>query len=342
MADTAVAEALADQALTVACSAVGTHWAQDFPICVKRGIWGSKSSTASKMSHMPAFARIQPGQLGIAVHGFGWQSPEQPPRNAKGSTYGPRTPLKHFTRAQFSEYMLFEVEGPAYTSITRVWSQAEPDEWDLRVPINVYAHEKHVALRMNEINPLLAEAIRMSGIFASMPWVIAPATLGSPSIGAPSNRLATSGPTDVLGKIVHRREASALRAVLLAGRPVAPCAFCERECVAEDLEVAHLKKRRSCEEDERLDPGVAVLACVACHHCFDVGAILVDETGTMRTTKAATMSIWREEMLSYLAGRTFSCFGPSNEGYLAWHREQVANASTPDGSSPGDGARNID
>lgn len=341
MTQAAVVETLADQALTVACSAVGAHWAQDFPICVKRGIWGSKSSTANKMSHMPAFGRIQPGQLGIAVHGFGWQNPGQPPRNAKGSTYGPRTPLEHFVQAQFSEYMLFEVEEPAYTSPTRVWSQTEPDEWDLRFPINVYAHEKHVALRMNEINPVLAEAIRMSGIFASMPWVIAPATLGSPSIGPLSGRLATSGPTDVLGRIVCRREASALRAALLAGRSMAPCAFCERECVADDLEVAHLKERRACTEDERLDTAVAVLACVACHCCFDIGAIFVDEAGTLQTTDAATMSTWRQEMISSLKGRRFSCFGPSNEGYLAWHRETVANASTPDSSSTDDGEKDV-
>jgi hypothetical protein len=324
MTEAVVAETVADQALTVACSAVGAHWAQDFPICVERGVWGSKSSTADKMSHAPAFERIRPGQLGIAVHGFGWQNPEQPPRNATGSTYGPRAPLEHFMRAQFTEYMLFEVEGPAYKSKTRVWSQETPDEWDLRFPINVYAHEKGVALRMNEINPAIAEAIRMSGIFASMPWVIAPATLGSPSIGTLPGRLTRSGSTDALGQIVYRREASALRAVLLAGRSIAPCAFCEQDCVAEDLEVAHLKKRRACVEDERLDTGVAVLACVTCHHCFDIGAILVDAEGTMRTTTAATASAWRQEMLSPLDGRRFSCFGPSNEGYLAWHYEEVA------------------
>lgn len=328
MAKARTPETVADQVLTVACSSVGAHWARDFPICIEQGLWGSKTSTAKKMSHMQAFAHIQPGQLGIAVHGFRWQNADHPPRNAKGAAYGPRAPLEHFMHAQFSEYALFEVEGGAYTSRERVWSQSEPDEWDLRIPINVYAHERNVELRMDEINPVLAEAIRMSGIFASMPWVIPPATLvGSSWSPTPPRRLPTRASTDLLGHVVCRREASAMRTALLAGRLTAPCAFCERECVANDLEVAHLKERRICTEDERLDTAVAVLACVLCHHCFDEGAIFVDETGTIRTTEAATISPWRREMLSRFSGRPFTSFGPSNERYLACHRDDVTKRS---------------
>ena len=324
MAELGLQETIAEQPLTIACSAVGAHWARDFPICVDRGLWGSKSSTADKMSHRPVFERIQPGQLGIAVHGFRWQNPAQPPRNATGSRYGPRAPFEHFMHAQFSEFVLFEVDGPAYPSRTRVWSQTGPDEWDLRIPLNIYAYEKDVQLRMDEINPAIAEAIRMSGIFASMPWVIAPATLDSPRPDGAPRTLTTGGPTDVLGRVVHRREASAMRKALLTGRAMAPCAFCERECGAEDLEVAHLKTRRLCSEHERLDMGVAVLACVTCHHCFDTGAISVDSAGVIRTNKAAGTSEWRREMLAHLDGRAFSCFDPSNEPYLAWHRREVA------------------
>jgi hypothetical protein len=324
MPEVDVRETVADQALTIACSAVGEHWARDYPICIDRGLWGSKSSTAGKMSHLPAFERIQPGQLGIAVHGFRWQNAAQPPRNAKGAAYGPRAPIEHFMHAQFSEFVLFEVEGLAYTSTSKVWSETEPDDWDLRIPLNIYAHEKNVELRMDEINPAIAEAIRMSGIFASMPWVIAPAVLGSaPPSGAP-RPLAPGAPTDVLGTVVRRREASPLRKVLLAGRSTAPCAFCKRECVEDDLEVAHLKPRRFCSEHERLDPGVAVLACVTCHHCFDVGALFIDGEGVIRTAEAASTSEWRREVVRHLDGRPFSCFGPSNKRYLDWRRSEAA------------------
>ncbi len=327
MAEVDVQETVADQALTIACSAVGEHWARDYPICIDRGLWGSKSSTAGKMSHLPAFERIQPGQLGVAVHGFRWQNTAQPPRNAKGATYGPRAPIEHFVHAQFSEFVLFEVEGHAYTSTSKVWSQTEPDAWDLRIPLNIYAHEQNVELRMDEINPAIAEAIRMSGIFASMPWVIAPAVLGSaPPSGAP-RPLAPGAPTDILGQVVRRREASPMRKVLLVGRSTAPCAFCERECVADDLEVAHLKPRRFCSEHERLDPDVAVLACVTCHHCFDACALFIDGAGVIRTAEAASTSEWRREVVRHLDGRPFSCFGPSNERYLAWHRSEAATGA---------------
>jgi len=170
-------------------------------LCRSRGV-GLEGQHRRQHEPQAGFDRIQPGQLGIAVHGFRWQNPAQPPRNAKGSTYGPRVPLEDFMRAQFSEFALFEVEGPAYESTTKVWSDREPDAWNLRVPLNVYAHEKNVELRMDEINPAVAEAIRKSGIFASMPWVIAPATLEIPgSIGA-ARRLTTDGSTDVLGHAV--------------------------------------------------------------------------------------------------------------------------------------------
>jgi hypothetical protein len=332
MSEAFAPEIAANQALTIACSAVGAHWSKDFPICAARGLWGSKTSTAKRMQHMRAFERIQPGQLGIAVHGFRWQSPERPPRNASGSAYGPRAPLEHFLQAQFSEFVLFEVEGPPYNSIAKVWSPTEPDEWDLRVPINVFAHEQNVELRMSEINPAIAEAIRMSGIYASMPWVIAPATLGIPQFDPSASIPTRIVPTDVLALAVHRGEAGQVRRALLAGRDRAPCSFCEKNCVAEDLQAAHLKARRACSEHERLDPGVAVLACVACHHGFDSGALFVDAKGVIRTTEAAESSEWRQAWLAHLDGRAFACYGPSNEGYLAWHQREIAQR--PDGQPP--------
>jgi len=117
-----------------------------------------------------------------------------------------------------------------------------------------------------------------------------------------------------------------MRKALLSGRTIARCAFCERECVAEDLEATHLKSRCLCEEHERLDTNVAVLACVTCHHCFDAGTIYVDSTGMIRTTEAAGSSQWRREMLTDLDGRPFSCFGPANKPFLAWHQREVAKA----------------
>ncbi|HEY1451543.1 MAG TPA: hypothetical protein VGF47_11385 [Solirubrobacteraceae bacterium] len=332
MSNTPVAEVVANQALTVACSAVGAHWSKDFPICVERGLWGSKSSTAERMQHVDAFARIQPGQLGIAVHGFSWQDPQNPPRNASGAAYGPRTPLEHFLRAQFSEFALFEVEALPYTSHAKIWSGEAPDEWDLRVPINVYAHVQGVTLRMDEINPLVAEAIRMSGIFASMPWTIAPATLGAQSSAERGVTPVTprrAAPTDALALVVRRTESSRARRTLLAGRRSAPCSFCAMECLDDDLEAVHLKARRECSEGERLDPGVVVLGCVACHHCFDSGALFVDAEGVIRTTEAAEQSAWRRAWLASLDGQQFACHGPTNEGYLAWHRLEVAGHRSP-------------
>jgi NTP pyrophosphatase (non-canonical NTP hydrolase) len=171
----------ATQAVTVVCTAVGANWGRDFAICMENGVWGSRSATAERMNHLSTFERIQPGELGLAVQGFSWQNPKNPPRNRAGAAYGPRAPLEQFLEARFDNWFLFRVTGKPYRSTTPVWPSGE---WDLRVPLEVLADGTAAPLLMSEINPVVAEALRMSGILASMPVAIPPSTIGKPLLSS--------------------------------------------------------------------------------------------------------------------------------------------------------------
>lgn len=316
---------VANQAVTICCSAVGPNWERDFQICAGHGLWGSKSATADRMSHRAVFEAIQPGQLGIAVHGFHWQDPANPPRNAKGAAYGPRAPEAVFGQACFTRFLLFEVDGQPYRSTRQMWSRDAVDEWDLRLPFNPLCFAEGVRLRMDEINPAVREGIRMSGIFASMPYVIAPALIGVPGNGGGGGLLyPITKATDAVAVGFVRVEASLLRAKLLNGRERALCAFCGRESLSRDLHVTHLKQRAMCGEAERLDPNVAVLGCVTCHHGFDAGVFFVDTDGTMRMNPVAPASEWRSALFEPLDGRPFSSWSEPVRAYLGWHRANVA------------------
>jgi hypothetical protein len=318
-------DVVANQTVTICCSAVGPNWERDFQICVDKGMWGSKSATAARMSHSGVFEAIQPGQLGIAVQGFHWQDPENPPRNANGAAFGPRAPEAVFGQACFRRFLLFEVDGRAYRSTRQMWSNSAVDEWDLRLPFNPLYSAENVVLRMDEINPLVREGIRMSGIFASMPYVISPALLGIPANGSSGGLLyPTTKATDAVAVGFVRVEASLLRAKLLGNREFAPCAFCGRESLCRDLHVTHLKQRAVCGEAERLDPNIAVLGCITCHHGFDAGVFFIDTTGMMRINRAARGSEWRSVNFAPLAGRPFSSWSEPVQAYLAWHRTNVA------------------
>src|SRR5690349_9236301 len=112
---------VATQAVSVVCTAVGANWDSDFPICVREGVWGSRSGTAERMNHMSTFERIQPGELGLAVEGFSWSDRQNPPRNAAGAAYGPRAPFQQFLQAQFDNWFLFRVTDKPHRSTRRPW-----------------------------------------------------------------------------------------------------------------------------------------------------------------------------------------------------------------------------
>lgn len=320
----APAKAVADAAVTLCCCAVGGNWHDDFDICYRRGIWGSKSATARHMRHEGVFANIHPGQLGIAVYGFHWSDPSHPPLNKGGVAFGPRAPREAFAQAVFTDYFLFEVEAVPYVSTTPVWSDSDPDPWDLRVPINPLCRVSGVELAMADVNPPVAEGLRMSGAYQSMPFLIVDSKV-RPTASTPAASPPPLSPraSDALNHTFRRVEASVLRDYLLSQNTPPRCAFCGLWGADDDLQVAHLKARASCTEAERWDPNVAVLACRACHHLFDSGVIFVDDVGVTRVHQPAATSEWRRDRSHGLDGRPFPSFSSENRCYLAWHRTSL-------------------
>ncbi|WP_160051302.1 HNH endonuclease signature motif containing protein [Nocardiopsis sp. FR26] len=80
----------------------------------------------------------------------------------------------------------------------------------------------------------------------------------------------------------RRGEQGVVRARKLAGRAAAPCALCRAEYPQDLLELAHIKPRTVCTDQEKLDLWNTMLACSQCHSLFDKGLLWVDLAGVVR------------------------------------------------------------
>ncbi len=108
-------QGIADFYVTIVCVGVGELWRSQFPACVQAGVWPSAPDIVHRQRWLPRLAHVQAGQLGLAVHGFRWRNPEQPPRNRHGSAYHSRAPLPIFrANAVFAELVIYRVTGTPY------------------------------------------------------------------------------------------------------------------------------------------------------------------------------------------------------------------------------------
>jgi hypothetical protein len=139
-----------------------------------------------------------------------------------------------------------------------------------------------------------------------------------------------SGGTDRVSSGTSRREQGALRQRLLRQRLRAPCGICGRTLSEGLLWAAHIKPRKDCSEEERLDVNVAMLACVlGCDALFGKGIIYVDVAGVVRL---ASNRVAEDDLLAFverLEGKTAGAFSESSKSYFDWHRENVAKTMTP-------------
>lgn len=97
------------------------------------------------------------------------------------------------------------------------------------------------------------------------------------------------GETDARVIARRRREQGQLREHLLAGRNVVDCDLCGRELPASLLIAAHIKPRAVSSEEHRKDfASIAMLACsLGCDHLFELGYVIVDEHGTLKSGRKA-------------------------------------------------------
>lgn len=159
---------------------------------------------------------------------------------------------------------------------------AEILSWGSPGPLTVKGlpHEKYIsAIPGDEAADLLAE------LDFEVPALALP---GRPH----ENWSSWNGATDGEALTSIRREQTALRAHLLAGRAVAECGLCGETLTASLLVAGHIVPRRELAEAQRAEfRVVAMLVCLlGCDALFERGYLVVDDKGQVVAGREATSS----------------------------------------------------
>ncbi|MFC7430998.1 MULTISPECIES: hypothetical protein [unclassified Agrococcus] len=136
---------------------------------------------------------------------------------------------------------------------------------------------------------------------------------------ADPDTLTVEGETDREGFIKLRREQSKVRQWLLRQQAEPACELCGSALPAEYLVAAHIKPRSRCTEAERLDPHVAMLACLfGCDAAFERGDLIVDADGIIgvRAVEPALRA-----NLARMRGSRAPAFSARRATYFGFHRE---------------------
>jgi len=132
-----------------------------------------------------------------------------------------------------------------------------------------------------------------------------------------------AGKTDAIAERKVRREQRLLRSALGLGGGSHRCALCGREFPDGLLVAAHIKKRRKCSYEERIDiPAVAMIACAfGCDALFEHGYVVVNDKGIIERTGRVAEGTHLHDVAQRLDGRTV--VGPSKDSdrYFRWHRK---------------------
>ena len=131
--------------------------------------------------------------------------------------------------------------------------------------------------------------------------------------------------TDKTITTTFRREQRALRQHLIGSSEIAECGLCGRKLSRNLLVASHIKPRSLCSEKERIDPSVAMLACVlGCDSLFDKGAIYVDPEGFIRSSTKLNSTADLADFLQSLEGKRAIAFSERSKGYFKWHQQNMA------------------
>jgi hypothetical protein len=131
------------------------------------------------------------------------------------------------------------------------------------------------------------------------------------------------GPSDRLAIVAVRAEQRFLRDQQLQ-RWGSVCSLCGRSLPKEMLVAAHIKPRRACSENERMDTrNVAMLACLfGCDALFELGYVVVGEHGVIERGSRSNAQV--EYRVRDIIGQRCTAHGGESRGYFAWHQQQHA------------------
>jgi hypothetical protein len=127
--------------------------------------------------------------------------------------------------------------------------------------------------------------------------------------------------SDVLREVKTRIEQAKLRQILLDGKNEHDCKLCGNQFASEFLVAAHIKPRRLCSDNERLDNNVAMLLCkFGCDELFEKGYLVVDSIGEVCMGKKLFDPVPKKH-LNNVVGRKCSCWSTKTKSYFLDHSD---------------------
>lgn len=128
--------------------------------------------------------------------------------------------------------------------------------------------------------------------------------------------------TDQARMTKARLEQKYLRDELFKGPSPYVCDLCGRGFERGYLVAAHVKPRKDCTHEERLDAkNIVIRACVfGCDAFFERRDLIVDAAGTLRAPYRHLLTSDEQELIDRRVGRPAPGFTPGREAYFAAHR----------------------
>ncbi|MFB2583332.1 hypothetical protein [Herbiconiux liukaitaii] len=131
---------------------------------------------------------------------------------------------------------------------------------------------------------------------------------------------AGSGATDAEAIARIRKEQGSLRAHLLRGRTLAPCALCGKETPATFLVAGHIVPRSEISDEDRWKfDEIAMLVCLfGCDALFEQGYVAIDGTGVVSPGRRADDERLEEEIGARIGRKA-----------IGWHEQNAATFEKP-------------
>ena len=127
--------------------------------------------------------------------------------------------------------------------------------------------------------------------------------------------------TDNLQQTKTRQEQPLLRKYLFQNKRIEKCHLCNKDYPVSMLVAAHIKKRASCNDDERKDFNVVMSACkFGCDELFEKSYININDDGYIQVSNYEENDAV-SDYIKQLIGKKCSIFNAKNKEYFKWHRE---------------------
>ena len=126
--------------------------------------------------------------------------------------------------------------------------------------------------------------------------------------------------TEAQSQSTVRLEQGYLRRYLFGNKVTEQCACCGDTFPVSMLVTAHIKPRKHCTHDEKLDKNVVIPMCkFGCDELFERGFIVVEKR-TIQKGKDLEATPTVDAKISSLINREIIGFNSGNEDYFEWHR----------------------